>query len=929
MSKHTTQINKPVTDKARRFNWPRIFGYDFFISFKLGPPPIGSQSYASDLARRLRELDFTVFFSEEEAPPGEKLDSTLVNALHKSRILVVIANEGALLQSPWIRREVEEFRSKHPNHPVIPINVDHAIQKFGAQADAVNWLDCEGKIWLDENKQAIEDGITSPEILKRLEITPQFIRSNTRLRWTVAVVIFLLIGLTLWVGFAAWDANRKFRDATSLRLAAEGGAMTAGLQSGGKIKGLFKILAGHRLVSSTSTTGAIQSEYLKLKQVIFMNETPHQISSLAFSPNGNLIVSGGFDNTLRLWDYNTGQSIGQPLTKHKHWVLSVAFSSATNRIVSGSGDHTLILWDVKTGQPIGQPFIGHEDMVLSVAFSPDGSRIVSGSRDNTLRLWDVKTGQPIGNVLIGHLDVVTSVAFSPDGRSIVSGSGDKTLRLWNAESGKPIGHPLKGHEDNVNSVAFSPDGRSIVSGSSDKTLRQWDAESGQPIGQPLAKHKSRVESVAFNPAGNRIVSGGGDNNVIIWDVKTGQPISQPFTGHTGEIFSVAFSPDGNRIISGGFDNALFMWKANTDQSISQQLIGHHDKRVVSVAFNQNGNLIVSGSWDGTLRLWDTITGQPFGQPLKDNQIRVLSVTFSPDGNQIVSVGFECEFELWDTKTRQLIDHSKDWEPSTREGLVHLIGDDDLGDFVALSPNSSQCVAGGMLELKDAKTGKLTGKQLIVDNYDRATSVVFSPDGKLIVSGSRFGNLRQWNAITGQPLHQPIKAYMGKISLVAFSPNGKRIVLGSDDKTLRLWDVESGQPIGQPLIGHEDIVTSVAFSPDGHSFVSGSGDKTLRLWDTESGQPIGQPLQGHESTIYSVAFSTNGRNIVSGADDGTLRIWPVFEGWVDELCKKLGRNMSHKEWREWVSPDIDYIEQCPGLPVPPDESEATAVASKSN
>src|SRR5262249_31792896 len=135
--------------KPRRINWPRVFGYDFFLSFKLGSPPIGAQSYASDLARRLREADFTVFFSEEEAPPGALLSPTLRRALQRSRILLVIANEGALVRSHWVRQEVEEFRRRHPKRPIVPINIDRALEAHGPQVEADTWLAPEGCIWLD------------------------------------------------------------------------------------------------------------------------------------------------------------------------------------------------------------------------------------------------------------------------------------------------------------------------------------------------------------------------------------------------------------------------------------------------------------------------------------------------------------------------------------------------------------------------------------------------------------------------------------------------------------------------------------------------------------------------------------------------------------------------------------------------------------
>ena len=145
-----------------------MFGCDIFLSFALGAPPRGTHSYASDLARRLRERDFTVFFSEDEAPPGETLAATLRTALHRSKMLVVIANRATLQEPRWVRQEAEEYRRHHPDRPVITANIGGALQDSLLAEWAQEWLSFQDKIWLDETEQAVETGIASEALVERL-----------------------------------------------------------------------------------------------------------------------------------------------------------------------------------------------------------------------------------------------------------------------------------------------------------------------------------------------------------------------------------------------------------------------------------------------------------------------------------------------------------------------------------------------------------------------------------------------------------------------------------------------------------------------------------------------------------------------------------------------------------------------------------------
>ncbi|KAG8861292.1 hypothetical protein FRB91_009203 [Serendipita sp. 411] len=288
------------------------------------------------------------------------------------------------------------------------------------------------------------------------------------------------------------------------------------------------------------------------------------VCSIAFSSDGRRIVSGSFDTTIRLWDTETGQPLGEPLRGHTGGVLSVSFSPDGRRIVSSSANKTIRLWDGETGQPLGEPLRGHTDYVLSVSFSPDGRRIVSSSNDKTIWLWDDETGQLLGEPIRGHIGSIRSVSFSPDGRRIVSGSDDKTIRLWDGATGQPLGEPLRDHTDYVRSVSFSPDSHRIVSSSDDKTIRLWDGETGQPLGEPLRGHTDYVLSVSFSPDGRRIISSSADKTIRLWDGETGQPLGEPLRGHTDYVQSVSFSLDGRRVLSGS--EYVGIYQPSEDQS---------------------------------------------------------------------------------------------------------------------------------------------------------------------------------------------------------------------------------------------------------------------------------------------------------------------------------------------------------------------------
>ena len=226
---------------------------------------------------------------------------------------------------------------------------------------------------------------------------------------------------------------------------------------------------------------------------------------------------------------------------------------------------------------------------------------------------------------------------------------------------------------------------------------------------------------------------------------------------------------------------------------------------------------------------------------------------------------------------------------------------------------------GAIEIRDAELKRLG---VPIWSGQPVTYFEFSPDGRTIVTSSFDSTVHLWDVETGKPVGKPLDS-QGLILTAAFSPDGRLLAAGTQGasentpNTLRLWDIRTSQPVGDP-IPVDSVVTATVFSPDGRMLATGSADGTIRLWDVDTKDSARRFLAGHTSIVTSLSFSPDGTRLLSTSVDRALRIWPLPKASPDALCAKLTRNMSRNQWKEWVSPEIDYITACPGLPIAGDE-----------
>ncbi|AFZ07784.1 WD40 repeat-containing protein [Oscillatoria nigro-viridis PCC 7112] len=465
------------------------------------------------------------------------------------------------------------------------------------------------------------------------------------------------------------------------------------------------------------------------------------------------------------------------LLGHSSPVLAVDVSPDGQLIATGGGDQTAKVWQ-RDGTLLHT--LDHTiSSVYALRFSPDGQRLVTSSVDGNIYLWSrfgklLKTFQ-------GHSAAIWAIAVSPDGERIASASEDSTIRLWSVD-GKLL-KTLNGHQGAVWGVAFSPDGNLLASSSTDNTVKVWTLD-GKLV-RTLEGHSASVWDVEFvllaDKSGAKrpaIVSASADNTVKLW-----QPdgtLLRTLSGHSAEVFEVAVSTAGDVIASASADQTINLWKP--DGTLLKVLKGHQSG-IRGLAFIPNNQMVVSASDDNTVRLWNPTN--PFSKVLYGHGGTIWDVDFSPGGQMLASASSDGSFKLW-ARDGTLLKSFAGNETAVRS-VAFLSG---ASANPAIAPFLA--TAG---EDKTIKFWQLDGTLLktITGHGAGVWDISPSPDGRLLASASNDKTVKLWKkdgrAGTGAPLLRTFTGHRARVYDVDFTSDGQRLLSGSSDSTARLWSLD--------------------------------------------------------------------------------------------------------------------------------------------
>ena len=617
---------------------------------------------------------------------------------------------------------------------------------------------------------------------------------------------------------------------------------------------------------------------------------PDEFQSASFIPGGRLMTLG-YDNTIRMWDAETGQELNL-------WRRASAMGPLLNleagKLLTMEDENTLGILDAQSGKAL----LTLTDTSSKITtFTRDGGRIFTGHDNGEIKLWDPATGRQI-DALRGHRGAVTHFIIASDrrgalqtmvtvidramaqlwdlkNRNLISTFSERDIQnlgyapdaewFWTLVDGKTVifrdmtTGRTRGAITEPNNVILIAGAQSLrgeqyfITGGKDRTIKLYDLSSFRRRAI-FAGHTEWVGTFNFSPDGNLLASGSSDRTIRLWDVATQRELAL-LKSHTGAVKEVGFSADGKHLISTSADSVK-LWDV-AEALTPDSLIGHRGN-VFSVAFSPDGRLLATASEDRTIKIWEVATGRLLAT-LEGHTKQVLCVVFSPDGKLIASSGDDRTARVWDVSGGRLL--------QTLTGHNHQI------HSVAFSPDGKTLATGSddyTIKLWDAATGREL--RTLARHGREVWSVAFSPDGRTLASGSVDRTIKLWDVATGRDV-ATLAGHADWIWSVNFSRDGKRLLSGSADNTARLWDLRTKRTL-ITFDGHSNEVFEAVFSPDEKRIATASNDHTIKLWNAETGQEL-LTLEDHKDEVWSVAFSPDGQTLASGSWDRTARLWRAF------------------------------------------------------
>ena len=529
------------------------------------------------------------------------------------------------------------------------------------------------------------------------------------------------------------------------------------------------------------------------KRLRVISSYEHKAISLVLHAGGKLAVTGGQDDTVRIW--STDQSTAQAVMRgHLSAVSVLALNTGGEILASGSLDGTVILWNMKEHELLKSTKVIGKSSIKSLAFHPNGRILAIGGEDGSLQFRSIPEMKLI-TTLSGHKNSINDLEFNPRGDLFVSGSEDGKVIIWDWKVKKQ--RSKINFEDAVSTISIHPKLAEIVVGTAGGRLETWSLAKGTLLHQ-ITESGPLISSTGYDRNGSRIISALGDGTVEIWENGVSLHL-KTFSGHERIVESLDFSSNNKFLISSSSDKSVRIWDLKTNITVYNYDIGNH--RVQDLRFAPGSQQFATAGTDSSVIIWDAKDGSRV-RTLKFHKGKINALSYHPQDSVLLSAGSDRKWVLWDLVSgKSLLSH----KGHTSQILA-----------ASFSPDGKRFATAGsdlFIKIWEYPQGEELGK--LKGHKKPVTTLAFSPDGKLLASGSQDNQIFLWRLepeISKTPFRK-LEGHSYIVTQVFFSIAGKALISISKDKTMRLWEVKSGKML-RILHGDSTPLVAAALSPDG-------------------------------------------------------------------------------------------------------------------
>lgn len=626
------------------------------------------------------------------------------------------------------------------------------------------------------------------------------------------------------------------------------------------------------------------------------------VTAVAFSPDGEQLVSSGWWDTIRFWDVTTGRQLKQFRAGTR--VYSIAFSPDGTKLVS-AGDGDVRLWDFNANEEL---FVSerHPGRITNIVFAPDGLTFVTAGQDEAVRLWEAATGEVLVNLHTGTAGRDSRpLVFSPDGRLLALGDRNGEIRVWDLDTGTATQFSGEQELRSLTSLAFTPDGQHIVSAGeryerdegrhvSRSSLSIWRVTDGKTVDELSSEDVSTLGScsMVMTSDGESVVSSHREQ-IVVWDLAAREPrriIDHPVNSGVMQTHGLAVSPDGRLVAAAGSSHKVYLWNVATGEELFPQSDSHHGA-VLAIDTSPDQSLIVSGGEEGAVHLWDAHTYNPVRRLTRTgNWIR--AVQFFPDGQRVLAVGERSGPGVEGFQGLALVLRVSDGAVLRRLELP------DRGMQATLSADGNTlAVAMGMNDpFGDGESSIRIGvwdlpskiEPFIFPSGGEVKHLSFDSEANNLYGISGSGEIRRWEVSTGELKEtkqieteprfgaSPMLSLTGQFALYGGLESGSRkpsdrrghLVMADMQTGKRVWSQETTE--GWPK--------SVTVSPDGKHYaawysVGREMANPLIVGRVSDGKELAR-FDLSDGMVRSLAFSRDGRKLFSGMERGDVLVWKV-------------------------------------------------------